>query len=147
MRVAGCRPAQPLQDFVDVIGHISKRTPEGRQRFEDLRRHTDFFILPTQAEAAGIVFSEASAYGLPSITLDTGGVSDYVRHGISGFCLPPGSSPKVFGKAILETLRDETRYEKLAANAFHEYETRLNWKTSVRGLIEILRQTKRQADR
>lgn len=147
LRVAGCRPAQPLPDFVEVVGHVSKRTPEGRQRFGDLCRDADFFILPTLAEAAGIVFSEASAYGLPSITFDTGGVSDYVRHGISGFCLPPGSSPEVFGKAILETLSDETRYERMAANAFHEYETRLNWKTSVRGLIEILRQTKRQADR
>jgi glycosyltransferase involved in cell wall biosynthesis len=147
LRVAGCSPPQPLPDFVEVIGHISKRTPEGRQRFEGLCRDADFFILPTRAEAAGIVFCEASAFGLPSITFDTGGVSDYVRHGVSGFCFPLGSSPEVFANAILETLRDETRYEKLAANAFHEYETRLNWKTSVRGLIEILWQTKRQADR
>jgi glycosyltransferase involved in cell wall biosynthesis len=147
LRVAGCRPAEPLPDFVEVIGHVSKRTPEGRQRFADLCRDADFFILPTRAEAAGIVFCEASAYGLPSITFDTGGVSDYVRHGVTGFCFPLGSGPEVFANAILETLKDETRYESLAANAFHEYETSLNWKTSVRGLIEILRQTKRQAGR
>jgi glycosyltransferase involved in cell wall biosynthesis len=147
LRVAGCRPAQPLPDFVEVIGHISKSTPEGRQRFEDLCRDADFFILPTRAEAAGIVFCEASAYGLPSITFDTGGVSDYVRHGVSGFCFPLGSGPEVFAKAILETLKDQTRYERLAANAFLEFETRLNWKTSVCGLIDILRQTKTQADR
>jgi len=145
LRVVGCRPSQPLPEFVEVIGHVNKRTPEGKQRFEDLCRSADFFILPTRAEAAGIVFCEASAYGLPSLTFDTGGVSDYVRHGVSGFCFPPESTPEVFAKAILETLRDETRYETLAANAFHEYETRLNWKTSVRGLIEILQQAKREA--
>jgi glycosyltransferase involved in cell wall biosynthesis len=147
LRVAGCRPAQPLPDFVEVIGHVSKRTPEGRQRFEDLCRNADFFILPTRAEAAGIVFCEASAYGLPSVTFDTGGVSDYVRHGVSGFCFPLESTQEVFAKAILETLKDESRYERLATNAFHEYETRLNWKTSVRGLIEILRHAKREVGR
>src|SRR5579862_2875354 len=145
LRVAGCRPTEPLPEFVEVIGHLSKRTPEGRQRFEDLCRGADFFILPTRAEAAGIVFCEASAYGLPSITFDTGGVSDYVRQGVSGCCFPLESTPEDFGKAIFDTLRDESSYEKMATNAFHEYETRLNWKTSVHGLIEILQQAKRQA--
>lgn len=147
LRVVGCRPQEPLPDFVEVIGHVNKRTPEGRQRFEDLCRDADFFILPTLAEAAGIVFCEACAYGLPSITFDTGGVSDYVRHEVTGFCFPAGTVPGDFANAILKTLKDPSRYEALAANAFHEYETRLNWKTSVRGLIEILRETKRQAGR
>ena len=143
--VAGCRPTEALPDFVEVIGHINKRTAEGRQRFEDLCRDADFFVLPTYAEAAGIVFCEACAYGLPSVTFDTGGVSDYVRHQVTGFCFPLGTGADGFAGAILETLKDPTRYEALAENAFHEYETRLNWKTSVSGLIEILRETKKRA--
>ena len=145
LRVVGCRPEEPLPDFVEVIGHVNKRTPEGRQRFEDLCLNADFFILPTLAEAAGIVFCEACAYGLPSITFDTGGVSDYVRHAVTGFCFPVGTSPSGFANAILETLEDPVRYEALAANAFHEYQSRLNWKTSVNGLIDILKETKRRA--
>jgi len=145
LRVAGCRPVEALPDFVEVIGHINKRTPEGRQRFEDLCRDADFFILPTKAEAAGIVFCEACAYGLPSITFDTGGVSDYVRHQVTGFCFPVETGPDAFASAIRETIEDQQRYQALAANAYHEYETRLNWKTSASGLIEILRETKRRA--
>jgi glycosyltransferase involved in cell wall biosynthesis len=145
LRVAGCRPEETLPDFVEVIGHINKRTPEGRQRFEDLCRDADFFLLPTQAEAAGIVFCEACAYGLPSITFNTGGVSDYVRHQVTGFCFPLGTGAAAFANAIIESLSDPMCYEGLATNAFHEYEFRLNWKTSVSGLIEILRETKRRA--
>ena len=145
LRVAGCSPQETLPDFVEVIGHVNKRTPEGRQRFDDLCRDADFFLLPTQAEAAGIVFCEACAYGLPSITFDTGGVSDYVRHQVTGFCFPLGTGPETFANAILESLKDSSRYEALATNAFHEYETRLNWKTSVSGLIDVLHETKRQA--
>lgn len=32
-------------------------------------------LLPTRAECAGIVFNEASAYGVPILLTDTGGVS------------------------------------------------------------------------
>lgn len=45
----------------------------------------NFLLLPTIAECAGIVFAEASGYGIPSITYDTGGVGTYVIDGINGF--------------------------------------------------------------
>ena len=38
-----------------------------------------FLILPTEFDAFGIVFCEASAYGVPSIAADVGGVSQPVR--------------------------------------------------------------------
>jgi glycosyltransferase involved in cell wall biosynthesis len=41
-------------------------------RLNDLLRNSDFLLLPTRAECAGIVFCEASAYGIPVITTLTG---------------------------------------------------------------------------
>ena len=68
-----------------------------------------------------------------------------MRHQVTGFCFPLGTGPETFANAILQALKDPARYEALATNAFHEYETRLNWKTSVSGLIDVLRRPKRQA--
>ena len=49
---------------------------------------SDILLLPTQAECAGIVFVEASAYSMPIFTHDTGGISNYVINGINGYRLP-----------------------------------------------------------
>lgn len=137
LTVVGCRPPDPVPDFVHVLGFISKSTEEGREQLKKLLRQSDFLILPSEAEAAGIVFCEASAFGLPSLSFATGGVPDYVRNGVNGVCLPTGSPAEDFAKAVIETLHSPGMYERLSASAFHEYETRLNWDTSVRSLVSL----------
>jgi glycosyltransferase involved in cell wall biosynthesis len=93
--------------------------------------------LPTRAEAAGIVFCEASAFGVPSLTLKTGGVEDYVRNGINGICLPYNSKPKDFAKSILEIVKDKDRYSSLCVGAFNEYKNRLNWECTASELVHL----------
>jgi hypothetical protein len=61
-------------------------------------------LLPTKSECAGISFVEASAYGLPSFTHQTGGIPDYISNGINGYMLPLGSSSEDFGRKIKECL-------------------------------------------
>jgi glycosyltransferase involved in cell wall biosynthesis len=137
LTVVGCQPPGNLPDYVRVLGFISKKTPEGRDQMQSLLRNSDFFILPTLAEAAGIVFCEASAFGLPSLSYATGGVPDYVRNGVNGACLPVGTPAAGFAQAIQSNLQDADRYEALCLGAFREYETRLNWDSSVRALIDL----------
>jgi glycosyltransferase involved in cell wall biosynthesis len=139
LTVVGCRPPAPLPDYVHVLGFISKATPEGRQQLQSLLREADFFIMPTLAEAAGIVFCEASAFGLPSLSYATGGVPDYVRTGVNGVCLPTGTPAVGFAHAIQEILVDADRYESLCLGAFHEYVSRLNWDSSMHKLVELCR--------
>jgi len=140
LNVAGCQPSGPLPDFVQVIGFLNKGTREGRSRLDKLLRSADFLILPTTAETNGIVFCEASAYGVPSIASETGGVPDYVRTGVNGVCLPPKSLPADFAMTIKDILSDPTRYEELSLGGFREYKTRLNWESSVRALLDICSQ-------
>jgi glycosyltransferase involved in cell wall biosynthesis len=65
------------------------------------------------AEAAGIVFCEASAFGLLSLSYSTGGVPDYVANGVNGACLSAGSSSEDVANAVIEILRDSNGYEAL----------------------------------
>jgi glycosyltransferase involved in cell wall biosynthesis len=137
LTVVGCQPPDAVPDFVQVLGFVSKSTEEGRQKLKTLLWESDFLILPSVAEAAGIVFCEASAFGLPSLSYATGGVPDYVRNGVNGVCLPIGSSAADFADAVSEILRVPGMFEKLSAGAFHEYESRLNWDSSVRLLVDL----------
>jgi glycosyltransferase involved in cell wall biosynthesis len=135
LRIVGSQPEGELPRFVESFGFINKSSEKGMQKLIDLFRVSDFFILPSNAEAAGIVFSEASSYGLPSLAYATGGVTDYVRNGVNGFCFEPGTGAEAFASEILRIMEDPAEYESLSVQAFAEYRNRLNWETSVRRLI------------
>jgi glycosyltransferase involved in cell wall biosynthesis len=137
LRVAGPTGYRAFPPFVESLGFINKNSEDGVNALVELFRDSDFFILPTNAEAAGVVFSEASSYGLPSLTYATGGVPDYVRNGVNGFCFDPGTSASVFADHIRSLLNDEAEYHAISMRAFNEYQSRLNWETSVKELIQI----------
>jgi glycosyltransferase involved in cell wall biosynthesis len=143
LRVVGSQPEGEIPPFVEVLGFLNKSSESGKQRLVDLFRSADFLILPTKAEAAGIVFSEASSYGLPSVTYATGGVTDYVRNGVNGVCIEPGGAAERFAEEIQKILESPAAYEGYALRAFHEYKSRLNWESSVRKLIDLCSQCAR----
>lgn len=140
LSVVGGQPGGKVPYFVEVLGFVSKQSPEGRKHLTELYRSASFFILPTRAESAGIVFCEASAFGVPSLTLRTGGVEDYVREGINGYCLPYDSKPENFASRIIEIIKDKDRYSALCLGAFNEYKTRLNWDCTASTLVNLCRE-------
>ncbi len=64
----------------------------------------DVFVLPSLAEAFGLVFAEAMAAGTPSVCFDVGGCRDTVRDGVTGFRARPGDSDDLAGctRRVLE---------------------------------------------
>jgi glycosyltransferase involved in cell wall biosynthesis len=133
LRVVGCEaPAAP---FVEQYGRINKSSAEGQAKFKSLYETSTFFILPTRAEAAGIVFSEASAYGLPILATKTGGVEYYVSQQENGFCLPLDATASQFADLIQSTLKDAGLYQRLSLGGYSRFQSLLNWKTSVNGLL------------
>jgi len=93
--------------------------------------------LPTRAECAGIAFCEASAYGLPIVSTDTGGVSTYVVNGASGVLLPPDATPAQYASVMAEILSSPDVYARLSRGARREFETRLNWDAGVQTLLNL----------
>lgn len=97
--------------------------------------------MPTKAECAGIVFSEAAAYGMPSITHKTGGVESYVEDGVTGRCLPLGSTGKDFANAIMDIV-ENGRLEEYSNAARKKYEQELNWNSWLASFDRILEDLK-----
>lgn len=50
---------------------------------------SDIFLLPSRAEALGVVLMECQAVGLPVVATASGGTGDVVLEGKSGFLVPP----------------------------------------------------------
>jgi glycosyltransferase involved in cell wall biosynthesis len=136
--VAGCRVPDEKPDFVTEVGFISKRTLEGQTRLSELLKSAHFLILPTRAECSAIVFSEASAFGLPIITSDTGGISTYVRQGVNGVRIPLSADAEAYAEHIYRLFHDRAAYEAMALAAWEEYKHRLNWESSVTSLLSLL---------
>lgn len=129
--------------FVETYGFINKNTAEGREKIKRLLEAATFFILPTRAEAAGIVFCEAAAYGLPALTTNTGGVESYVIDSDTGYCLPLAAGEKEYADIIERTLAEPGTYRRLSENAFQRYKQTLNWSVGVSSLLRLIEQAVR----
>lgn len=126
--VCGCvPPSQFTHERMKVIPFLSKKVESERREMERLFETSDFLFLPTRGEAYGMVFCEASSFGLPSITTDTGGVSGAVREGVNGFMLPLDARGAQYAELIARVYRDDIQYAKLITASRAEFEQRLNW--------------------
>ena len=112
--------------FVDYIGFLDKNIPEQYSLLIDTIKKCHCLLLPTQAEAAGIVFVECSAFGLPSFSYQTGGVGNYVLDGQNGYLLPLSATAKDFAKKISECYLNG-EMEKMSHTAIDIYKSKLNW--------------------
>ena len=128
LHFVGCNPPYEIKDEnIKFYGFLNRNIPEQAQQMISLREQADLFILPTRAECAGIVFCESSAYGIPSITFDTGGIGDYVINGENGYRLPMGSKAEDFADKILDVLSDSGKLEYMQEKAAKMYKERMNW--------------------
>lgn len=126
--VCGLRTPPPIDDpDVRLVGSLSTQVAADRRALADLYREADLFLLPTRAECAGVVFSEAGAFGLPVVSTDTGGVATVVQDGVTGRLLPPSAGGADYARAIRALLADPARLMRMRVASRDAYEARLNW--------------------
>lgn len=112
---------------VNVYPMLDKANDGDMGLYDKIMRESHFLFLPTKFDAFGIVFCEASAYGIPSITTDVAGVGQPIKNGINGFMLPPTSNADQYANIIRDTFSDKSLYNKMCHLSRQEFESRLNW--------------------
>lgn len=115
--------------------------PNDLKLLYDILYRSHFLILPTEFEAFGIVFCEASAYGMPSIAANVGGVSQPIRESKNGFLLSPNATAEEYAEKIKLAFSDKETYLKLRRSSRNEYEKRLNWRIWGKKMDKILDKT------
>jgi len=139
LTVVGCDPPRGGEHpRLRVIPFLNKQVEEDRRRLHSIWREADVFLLPTRAEAAGVVFCEAAAYGVPVVSTRTGGVSSLVLEGETGYLLPPEGGGSDYADVIARLVTDPEAYRRMSRNALREYEQRLSWDAWGRRVGELL---------
>ncbi len=75
---------------------------------EQLLAALDLFVMPSRSEGWGLAALEAMAFGLPVVASNTGGLTEMIRAGETGWLVAPGD-PSALADAILEAAADGQR--------------------------------------
>ncbi|AFL88035.1 glycosyltransferase [Terriglobus roseus DSM 18391] len=137
LHVVGCSP-ESMPDCVKVHGLLKKEIPGQLAQLQNLYATSDFFLLPTRAEAQGIVFNEAAAYALPVAATDVGGVSTVVQKDW-GFLLPLEADAHQYAVWLRNAFQDRDSYKLLSENARKDFEARLSNTVYTQKLLGIIR--------
>ena len=138
LEIVGCDPPRGLPAFARCHGFISKKTEEGRNRLSELMAGSHFLILPSRAECYGIVFAEASSFGLPSLATRVGGIPTAIHDGENGQTFPIDEGPVKYCDYIETVLSSQQGYRALARSSFNEYSTRLNWSSAGKRVRDLI---------
>lgn len=139
LNIVGANNINDVQDSnIHFWGKLNKDNPNELKQLIDLYNSSDIFILPTQKECAGIVFSESAQYGLPIVTSNTGGVPSYVKNGFNGYLidLKKSNLEYQFAKAINDIV--ENKLELFSKNSRCLYEKQLNKETWLNEFISFI---------
>ena len=129
LTIIGCNPAHfdTTDSQLRIIPFLDKSKEEDKKRLREILQNTHFFILPTVFDCYGIVFCEASAYGIPSLSADVGGVHQVIKNGKNGYLFPSDASPDEYARQISETWNNPQKYQELRLSSRQEFNERLNW--------------------
>ncbi len=140
LNFVGCIPPANIEipHYIICHGYISKKTPEGMQKITQLLSESHFLFVPSRAEAFGIVFCEANAFGLPCLTSHVGGIPTIVKNDINGMTFSSFATTDIYCDYIINLMQNYSRYEEMALSAFHEFERRLNWDVATKHVKKLI---------
>ena len=119
-------------------GRLNKFVLSEFTRLSRIYLESFVMVLPSRAECAGIVLCEAAAFGMPALVPQTGGMSEIVVNGETGYVLASKATPDAYASAIARLWGDPVIYRKLCENARTRYEKVLNWNETVKHLKQLL---------
>ena len=123
---------------VRFVGPFRKSNPDEVQQYVQLYRDAHLLLHPARFEAAGMVPSEATAFGVPTITNNVGGLGTTVEDDVSGLVLPGGSLADAYVDAIMQLVRNPDRYFQLRVSTRKRFEQEKSPQVTAKRFINIL---------
>lgn len=131
LQIVGCTPPAHVaeQKFVEAYPFLNRANEQELLLLKNLFSNAWIFILPSRAEAMGIVLAEAASFGLPAISCNTGGIGTAVEHNKTGLLFNPSDTVSFIVPQIINIIQNKSLYQQLSENAFEKYRQQLNWST------------------
>lgn len=138
--VVGSAPKKiPVIEGVTFHGFLNKSDKSQNEKLISLFKSSHYFLLPTKAEAFGIVFCEANSYGLPTFGSNLGGIVDIIKNGVNGELIDIKKSPKDLAIQIHNYISNGDYNEK-SLSAFNHYQNNFTWMRSIEKVNNVLKQ-------
>lgn len=125
---------------VRFMGVYNKEDPQELSNYFENFGWAQLLVHPSRFHSAGIVISEAAAFGLPTITNNVGGLATTVQHGYSGIVLPERSRASAYCQAIIDLMQEPQRYQSLRKNVRKRFDEELDWQVAGVKLSDFVRQ-------
>lgn len=143
LNVIGCDvPVEFKRNYINNFSYLDKNIEEQNKKLTDLYRDAHFFIVPTQAEFFGIVFSEAAYYGLPVISCKVGALPEIVIDCQTGILMDKEPDIPLETERIKKLINEPEEYSNYSVKNRKRYENTLNWNQYVRSFLSTLKQKK-----
>jgi len=128
MTVLGCiPPAEFIHPKITVIPFIDKNDPKGQEEMSAIYKQHHFLILPTRFDCTPIVINEASAFGMPCLIANTGGVAGHLKENENGFLIDYNDTGKGYAEKIAALIEQPQKYIELRKSTRELYDQLLNW--------------------
>lgn len=136
--VAGRGPfEQAYREQVRSVGCGESVTFVGfRRDVADLMAAADLMVLPSVAEAFGLVLTEALYLGTPVVATRVGGIPEIVSDGMDGVLVPPADTDALT-EAIVKLLNDPEARHRLAGAASERVRRRFGFQDMVRSYESV----------
>jgi glycosyltransferase involved in cell wall biosynthesis len=134
-------------ESVKFMGLYDKTDPAELEGYVGNYRWAHFLLHPARFEAAGIVPSEAAAFGVPTLTNDSGGLATTVKDGVSGRVFPEDSPAELYIQEIKRLTGEPDLYHQLARSTNKRYHEELNWQAAGKKVVRIARSLSAQAEK
>jgi phosphatidylinositol alpha 1,6-mannosyltransferase len=128
--------ARGLQDWITLAGTLT------RDEIRALYRSADVYVSPAHEESFGIAALEARAAGLPVVAMRSGGVGEFVEHGVEGL-LCGDDDAMVAG---LTTLVTDTALRSDMALHNTAHPPAQDWPHTLAGFGDVYRRVQRAHD-
>lgn len=137
LTIVGCVPPYLVSNDVRVYPFLNKNDHLDLELLENIYANSDIFILPTRAECSAIVYAEAAQFGLPIITTNTGGTSNYVDDKINGFTLELSAPAETYTTRLIQLIEDRELYRRFSNASLEKYRSELNWQKCGENLFSL----------
>lgn len=131
--------SQSVRKRVVVLDYVSA------QEKKDAYAACDLFVMPSRADAFGIVYLEAWVYKKPVLAAAAGGVPRVVRDGHNGLLVPFGD-PYMLAEYIAKVLADRALGRRLGENGARDVTARYSWEQCTTSVLEVYRRLLLQDD-
>jgi D-inositol-3-phosphate glycosyltransferase len=107
---------QALREELGIAGVVTFLGARDQDALQDYYAAAEMVVMPSDYESFGMVALEAMACGVPVIASDVGGLAYLVRHGHTGYRVPP-RDPVTLAAKIVRLLTDEGLRRRMGQRA------------------------------